>query len=99
MTDLTLHDYKGFSEEELRRILQAEALKIYGAEGLGKKNVLFSHSDSGGRRSGTDRRQFSYDIHIPERRHGEDRRSGLDRRSGFDRRKRRELLGATRLKH
>ncbi|MGD9075934.1 MAG: hypothetical protein PVJ69_12045 [Desulfobacteraceae bacterium] len=99
MTDLTLHEYKGFSEEELRRILQAEALKICGPEKLVKKNVLFSLSDSGGRRSGTDRRQFSYDIHIPERRRGEDRRSGLDRRSGFDRRKRKELLGSTRLQH
>ena len=37
--------------------------------------------DSGGRRSDIDRRQFSYLIHIPERRSGKDRRSGFDRRS------------------
>jgi len=36
--------------------------------------------DSGGRRLGIDRRQFSYDFHIPERRSGKERRSGLDRR-------------------
>jgi len=41
------------------------------------KNVLF---DNGGRRSGTERRQFSYKLHIPERRSGKDRRSELDRR-------------------
>ncbi len=32
------------------------------------------------RRSGIDRRQISYDVHIPELRSGKDRRSGLDRR-------------------
>ena len=37
-------------------------------------------SDNGGRRSGVDRRQFSYKDHIPERRSGKDRRSGNDRR-------------------
>jgi hypothetical protein len=36
--------------------------------------------DNGGRRLGIDRRQFSYDVHIPERRSLEKRRSGLDRR-------------------
>ena len=36
--------------------------------------------DNGGRRSGIDRRQFSYSGHMPERRSGEDRRSGGDRR-------------------
>ena len=36
--------------------------------------------DNGGRRSGIDRRQFSYAGHMPERRSGEDRRSGGDRR-------------------
>jgi len=42
--------------------------------------------DNGGRRSGVDRRQFSYTDHIPERRAGEDRRSRADRRCGEDRR-------------
>lgn len=36
--------------------------------------------DNGGRRSGTERRQYSYNGHSPERRSGKDRRSGLDRR-------------------
>jgi hypothetical protein len=36
--------------------------------------------DKGGRRSGSERRQLSYFIHIPERRSGKDRRSGVDRR-------------------
>jgi hypothetical protein len=36
--------------------------------------------DNGGRRSGIDRRQFSYTAHIPELRSGKERRSGVDRR-------------------
>jgi hypothetical protein len=36
--------------------------------------------DNGGVRLGLDRRQFSYDRHIPERRSANDRRNGLDRR-------------------
>jgi hypothetical protein len=36
--------------------------------------------DNGGRRSGTDRRSFSYAVHIPEHRSGFDRRKGSDRR-------------------
>ena len=43
--------------------------------------------DNGGRRSGVDRRQFSYNAYIPEIRCGPDRRSGKDRRSGIERRK------------
>ena len=42
--------------------------------------------DNGGRRSGVDRRKFSYTGHIPERRAGEDRRRRIDRRCGEDRR-------------
>ena len=41
------------------------------------KNVL---PDNCGRRSGFDRREFSYTAHIPERRSGKERRSGFDRR-------------------
>jgi len=37
-------------------------------------------SDNGDMRSGVNRRQFSYDKHIPERRSAKDRRNGLDRR-------------------
>jgi hypothetical protein len=36
--------------------------------------------DNGGRRSGGDRRNYSYTLHIPERRIGKERRSGKDRR-------------------
>ncbi len=45
-------------------------------------------SEKGGRRTGIDRRQFSYDAHIPERRFGLDRRDNKDRRAGQERRKR-----------
>ena len=41
------------------------------------KNVL---PYNGGRRSGIDRRRFSYTEHIPECRSGKERRSGFDRR-------------------
>ncbi len=36
--------------------------------------------DNGDNRLGLDRRQFSYDQHIPERRSNKDRRSKIDRR-------------------
>jgi hypothetical protein len=36
--------------------------------------------DNGGRRLGIERRQFSYLLHIPERRSGVDRRFSKDRR-------------------
>ena len=42
--------------------------------------------DNGGRRSDIDRRQFSYDGYIPERRQRSGRRIGLDRRNGIERR-------------
>jgi len=50
------------------------------------------YRDIGGRRSGIDNRQFSYNCHVPERRLESgrrikpERRSGLDRRSAMDRR-------------
>ena len=37
--------------------------------------------DNGGRRFGDDRRLYSYNGYLPERRFDDDRRSGLDRRS------------------
>lgn len=48
--------------------------------------VAYDIRDNGGRRSGIERRRFSYAEHIPERRSGEDRRVSDDRRSGVDRR-------------
>ena len=50
----------------------------------GSKMVFLS--DQGGSRSGIERRLFSYTVHIPERRLGDDRRSDPDRRRGQDRR-------------
>ncbi len=43
------------------------------------KNQTPAH-DNGGRRSGEDRREFTYSDHTPERRSFKDRRSGFDRR-------------------
>ena len=43
-----------------------------------KQNLTLT--DNGGRRSGGDRRTYSYTMHFPERRSGEDRRKGKDRR-------------------
>lgn len=37
-------------------------------------------ADRGGRRKKSDRRQFDYTFHLPERRSGIDRRAGKDRR-------------------
>ena len=37
--------------------------------------------DNGGRRSGIERRSFSYAIHVPELRSGKDRRDSIDRRN------------------
>ena len=44
--------------------------------------------DIGGRRTGIDRRDFSYTNYLPNRRIGEDRRHGDDRRRGFREKKR-----------
>ena len=38
-------------------------------------------TDNGGRRFGDDRRLYSYNGYLPERRSDEDRRTGMDRRS------------------
>jgi len=59
---------------------------------LGKSSCEFNLKDNACRRSGIDRRQYSYSTHIPERRRedrriGEERRSGKERRGGKDRRK------------
>ena len=51
-----------------------------------EKNKVFgddmesSIEDNGGRRTGLERRQFKYAVHIPEQRSDKKRRSGLDRR-------------------
>ena len=54
---------------------------------LGERNekvVIMNNKiffDNGDRRSGIDRRRFSYAVHIHERRYSTDRRKGLDRRT------------------
>lgn len=50
--------------------------------------------DNGGRRSGVDRRQYSYSSHIPERRSDEDRRDGEDRRENINKKKEKERRAA-----
>jgi hypothetical protein len=55
-------------------------------QGVGKNPPMqlkaggVSAVDKGGRRSGFERRTFSYTCYIPERRSGQDRRGGQDRR-------------------
>ena len=44
----------------------------------GSAEAFFFFEDSGGRRSGFRKREFSYDAHIPERRSGAERRSVKD---------------------
>ena len=43
-------------------------------------NPMVIPGENGDRRKGVDRRLFSYNLHLPERRCGKDRRSGKDRR-------------------
>jgi len=45
----------------------------------GKKRL----TDNGGTRSGFERRHYTANIHIPERRSGKDHRSGNDRRKAL----------------
>ena len=53
---------------------------------MSESYVVYNLRDNGGRRSGIERRRFSYAGHIPERRSEEDRRASSDRRCGEDRR-------------
>ena len=48
------------------------------------KITSFYMHDLGGRRSGNERRRFSYTEFIPERRSGKNRRNGQDRRNSLD---------------
>ena len=58
--------------ETKRKII--EALEHINAD---KTEVMASSiRDNGGKRLGLDRRQFSYDMHIPECRSGKERRNG-----------------------
>jgi hypothetical protein len=53
---------------------------------MSEQYVIYNLRDNGGRRSGIERRRFSYADHIPERRAQKDRRVLTERRSGEDRR-------------
>ena len=51
---------------------------MHAAETISSGKAILN--DNGGRRLGGERRLYSYNNHIPERRSGEERRSGQDRR-------------------
>ena len=57
-----------------------------GVAGVRHSNDMNFFMGRGERRSGIERRAFSYDVHVPERRAAKDRRTRTDRRSGRDRR-------------
>lgn len=57
---------------------------------VSEQHIVYNLIDNGGRRSGVDRRRFSYSGYIPERRSGKDRRNDDDRRCGTERRSGRE---------
>jgi hypothetical protein len=71
--------------EKSKKYPMVDEIKKWLADAMESQPWL-SLADSGGRRSGLDRRTFAYANHIPERRSGKDRRSGIDRRKGLDRR-------------
>ena len=58
-------------------------LQVLGEKNIGKVIIMDRKIllDNDGRRSGIDRRRFSYAVHIPELRSSIDRRKGSDRRS------------------
>lgn len=61
--------------------IKRKIIRTLGSINLDENEVMASFiRDSGGVRLGLDRRQYSYDKHIPERRSGNDRRNGLQRR-------------------
>ncbi len=47
---------------------------------MSEKGQNATSTDNGGRRSGGDRRKYSYTLYVPERRSGKDRRDSKDRR-------------------
>ena len=73
-------------------------LEKKGVTKMNHSKAVYILSDNGGRRLVIDRRRFSYDVHIPERRCGEERRSGVNRRSGIERRSGKERAVAIEMK-
>ena len=68
--------------ETKRKILLALGYKVSDMNKVFDENMELFVNYNSGRRSGAERRQFSYDKHIPEQRSSknQNRRSGLDRR-------------------
>jgi DNA-binding XRE family transcriptional regulator len=60
-----------------RKIILALGLKFSDKKKLFGEDVELSIKDKEDKRSGVDRRIFSYDGHIPENRSGKERRNGL----------------------
>ena len=75
--DITEFGNKGMTGRDL--VEQEVSEKRIVREG---SEVALFQSDNGGRRLGLERRAFSYDIHLPERRSNTIRRSNVDRRNG-----------------
>jgi hypothetical protein len=55
-------------------------MKFQAGRPMNEQKQNLTSTDNGGRRSGGDRRTYSYTMHFPERRSGEDRRKKKDRR-------------------
>ena len=66
--------------ETKRKIILALRNKISNKSKIFGEDIALFIKDNEGRRLGIDRRNFSYDMYIPEHRSGNERRSGLDRR-------------------
>ena len=62
--------------------VRGEGIKMESCAGrpMIEKRQIGTSTDNGGRRSGGDRRTYSYTLHVPERRTGTERREGKDRR-------------------
>ena len=76
--DVTEFGEKGLTDQDLVGTEVSEK-QVIGES----SDVAVFQSDNGGRRLGLERREFSYDIHVPERRSNTIRRSSIDRRNGF----------------
>ena len=75
MTVMRIEQGHSCRKKTKRKITLALKHKI----SCGNEVVIFS-ADNREKRSGVDRRQYSYDKHIPERRADQNRRNKLDRR-------------------
>jgi DNA-binding XRE family transcriptional regulator len=63
--------------ETKRKIILALGLKISDKKKVFGEDIELSAKDEEDKRSGIDRRKFSYDIHVPEHRSDKERRNGL----------------------